>query len=379
VNFQYKRVSRQRTCFICGKPDWCSYSPDGNISFCARIVANADRISRTGWGVFYHEKRPFPKIPVHFPVKARNTKPELAPLEIRDFVYRNLLYLSPATDSKELIDGRKGLRERGILDFGNYGFLPKTINQRTVLANRIVVLLKARFPSVASSHFRDIVRIPGFWIDNTGKARLWRDINSLSSILLIPYRDSVGFIQACQLRFMGNANRKQLRYLWFSVPRESGGVSSGSPLHFACDFSTRKNHGKPLLVTEGALKAQSVQNLLPEFRVIGNGGVTCSHLEIVSSARFAPLIIGFDIDYLDNQHIARAIARLIALRFYDSERFGYPANVKILWWNTVVNGLDEALLTGIPVSSLGVSEWLSTLNCTARDEAISILSNRLLL
>jgi hypothetical protein len=48
VNY-YERVTRQKTCLICGKPDWCSYTPNGKISFCARTNHNADRVSRTGW------------------------------------------------------------------------------------------------------------------------------------------------------------------------------------------------------------------------------------------------------------------------------------------------------------------------------------------
>jgi hypothetical protein len=97
VNAQYKRVSRQRTCLICGKPDWCSYTPDAKISFCARITTNADRVSRTGWGVFYHEKSLFARTPLPFPAKPPPKKTELAPIEIRDFVYRKLIALSPAT------------------------------------------------------------------------------------------------------------------------------------------------------------------------------------------------------------------------------------------------------------------------------------------
>ncbi|HMS43001.1 MAG TPA: hypothetical protein PKE69_22420, partial [Pyrinomonadaceae bacterium] len=69
MNSQYKRVSRQRICLICGKPDWCSYTPDSRISFCARIITNADRVSRTGWGVFYHEKLLFADAPLPFPSK----------------------------------------------------------------------------------------------------------------------------------------------------------------------------------------------------------------------------------------------------------------------------------------------------------------------
>jgi hypothetical protein len=54
---RYQRVSRKRPCLICGKPDWCSRTANDSISFCARVTAGADRLSRKErWGVFYHDR-----------------------------------------------------------------------------------------------------------------------------------------------------------------------------------------------------------------------------------------------------------------------------------------------------------------------------------
>jgi hypothetical protein len=373
VKFQYTRVNRQRTCLICGKPDWCSYSPDGKISFCARIVANADRISRTGWGVFYHEKSPVTISPVPFPNKFKLTKPELAPIEIRDFVYRKLIELSPSSESRELIEGTKGLRERGILDFVNYGSLPKSSNERDVLAKLLRHLVNAKFPDFVREHLCGITRVPGFWIDKTGKARLWLETDGSQPMMLIPYRDPSGLIQACQLRFMGTSNRKRLRYVWLSTPRNEGSVTSGSPLHFGFDFGGSIGSNKPIMVTEGALKAQTVQYLRANVRVLGNGGVTCSHEEIISNSRFSPLVIAFDIDYLENHLVARAIAKLLHLRLFDAKRYRYSANVRILWWESNVKGIDDVLLRNIPVKSLTIMEWIQLLDETAQGEALDIL------
>ncbi|MBA2378189.1 MAG: hypothetical protein H0V76_01285 [Blastocatellia bacterium] len=55
----YKRVSKKNLCGICGKPDWCSTTFAENISFCARTTANADRVSRYGWGVYYDQNSAF--------------------------------------------------------------------------------------------------------------------------------------------------------------------------------------------------------------------------------------------------------------------------------------------------------------------------------
>lgn len=100
----YKRVSRKRLCRICNKSDWCSYTQDEKISFCARVIEGSTRVSRTGWGVFYHEKSLFPLESFPFPRRAPPKKVELAPLEIRDFAYRKLIELASATSSKEIIE-----------------------------------------------------------------------------------------------------------------------------------------------------------------------------------------------------------------------------------------------------------------------------------
>ena len=34
------RVTRQRLCKICGKPDWCSFAADGQVAVCMRIESN---------------------------------------------------------------------------------------------------------------------------------------------------------------------------------------------------------------------------------------------------------------------------------------------------------------------------------------------------
>lgn len=43
------RVRRDRPCVICGKPDWCTYSSDGRIACCMRIVSERP-MRNGGWG-----------------------------------------------------------------------------------------------------------------------------------------------------------------------------------------------------------------------------------------------------------------------------------------------------------------------------------------
>lgn len=366
-HLSYKRVNRKRVCLVCGKPDWCSFTPDEKISFCARIIQNANRVSRTGWGVFYHENSfsDFQTLPC--PKKHSAKKPELAPIEIRDFAYRKLIELAPATNSNEIINGPKGLRERKILDFENYGSLPQNQTVRTAIARKIRRLINQNFPNYVRKEKSSFTGVPGFWFDNNGKARLWWDKDYFYPLMIIPYRNKNGLIAACQMRFMRDL-RATVRYLWLSTPDKSNGLSSGSHLHFATGFEDNNSPDKPILVTEGALKAQTIQNFLPNFSVLANGGVTCSHTEIITNSRFRPLFIAFDADYRHNRHVARAFAGLINLRILDAEKHNYSTDVSIVKWSTTQKGFDDALLNRSPFSLMTIADWFKSLDKFCQQE-----------
>ncbi len=371
----YKRVSRKRLCRVCGKPDWCSYTPDEKITFCARIARNADRVSRTGWGVFYHEKSLFPIEPFPFPRLPPPKKAELAPLEIRDFTYRKLIELAPATDSKEIIDGEKGLRARKILDFESYGALPQTRAERARLAKEIRALINRKFPDYVKRQKTAIAGLPGFWLDKNGKVQLWLEKDYSCPMMLIPYRTADGLVQACQIRFMcQRLTNDGVRYVWLSTPDKNEGLSCGSPLHFA---SFDDSSSKPVLVTEGALKAETVRIFSLGFNVLASAGITCSHEEIIAAVKSRALLIAFDADYQENIHVARAFARLINLIFV-STKIGFRNKVEILTWNSKIKGIDDALLQNAPITHQSPSEWYKSLSKICQEEVSQIIPNWLI-
>lgn len=365
VNFKYHRVNRRRTCLICGKPDWCSYAPDNKVSFCARISQGANRVSRTGWGVFYHQQSLFGNSPIPCPSKPPTRKAELAPIEIRDFVYRKLIDLSPAIKTNEIIEGPKGLRVRKILDFKNYGSLPQSHAEREQIAKQIRVLINREFPDFVRKHNSSVAGLPGFWLDKTGKIQLWSEKDYSYPMMLIPFRSPKGLIQACQIRFMSDKPINQGRYVWLSLTNKNNGISSGSPLHFA-SFSHQIN--KPILLTEGALKAATIQKFWNQYDVLANAGVSCSHQEIVTAARFRPLFIGFDNDVYTNVHVLRTFARLLNFIFIDALELKFQPRIYILSWNMKIKGLDDALLQNISITSLSLIEWLNSLNNVWKSE-----------
>lgn len=364
----YRRVSKKHPCRICGKPDWCSTTALETISFCARSTLNADRVSRYGWGVYYHERsrsgcdlnfnlnRAFRRLPKR---KETRISKALAPPAIRDRVYRKLIELSPASSNYEVVNGRGGLLERGVDDLSLYGSLPRLVNERRVLVERLAEAL-------AKGGIHSFQGIPGFWRNSNGLLRFWSEQDSFDDLLLIPFIGPDGLIRACQIRFMWSMPNKSGRYVWLSSAKERGGCGPGAPLHHA-DPCSRLNG--PVLVTEGALKAAAAQKFLPGRYVVGNSGVATSHREIVETARRKPLEIAFDNDSFTNPHVARALAALLRLRLADQRSFNYVDEVRVLTWDRGTKGIDEALLAGLQLSSLTVEEWLKDLSPECCEQA----------
>ncbi len=291
----------------------------------------------------------------------------LASPTIRDRVYRKLIALSPASTNYAIMNGRGGLRERGISDDSRYGSLPRTVNGRTALVERLVKEITRELGGKTTASFHGI---PGFWMDATGSLRLWNKFDSNDDMMLIPFTGPNGLICACQIRFMKYVPNRSGNYLWLSSSKERMGCSPGSPLHHADPGS---HLDKPVLITEGALKAATAQKFLKERYVVGNSGVATAHSEIVETARRRVLEIAFDNDSFTNPHVARALAGLVRLRLSDQKAFAYDDEVRILTWASHIKGIDDALLSGCSFKSLNVAEWLERLNPPSFDQAIQQL------
>lgn len=290
---RYKRVSRKQPCLICGRPDWCSRTTNDSISFCARVTAGADRLScKERWGFVYHDRellnQPFWRRsePRNY-YKQQTEEIALAPLEIRDYIYNSMLRLSPASNYNCLTVGAKGLRrERELENFDEYGALSCSASERKDLAARLRLLLNQNFPAFVRENPNGIRHVPGFWIDAGGEINIWHTQDFTQPLLLVPYRNPAGKIQACQIRYTGALKPNKKRYLWLSLPNLNS-AGSGAPLH----YGRWKNFGRanfsdlPVLVTEGALKADVVAKLRPEFFALANGGGSCSHELIVNVSR----------------------------------------------------------------------------------------------
>ncbi len=340
------------------------------MSFCARSTVNADRVSRYGWGVYYHDeyrpgfepnfKRTFDRAPTRIKIRVST---DLASPAIRDKVYRKLIELSPASSNKEIVNGRGGLLERGVQDFSQYGNLPRLQNERRVLTGRLV-------DAMALEGIHSFEGIPGFWRDVSGRLRLWSEHDSFDDLMLIPFAGPDGLVRACQIRFMRYIPNKSGRYVWLSSAKERSGSSPGAHLHHA---GRTLLTATAVLVTEGALKAATAQRFLSDRYVVGNSGVATSHQEIIETARRRSLEIAFDNDSFTNPHVARALATLLTLRLTDQQFHKYNEDVRILIWDKRFKGIDEALLAGHRLVSLTDGKWINQLTPECLEHAKQLL------
>jgi hypothetical protein len=265
------RVTKYRPCRVCRKPDWCGYTTDEQTSICMRISNGSKGTLRNGSNIYHHNRLFLVANP------RTNRKPgpppiELAPIEIRNAVYEELIRRSPALKyHSQLVDGPNGLLSRGLgeQEIQKYGALPRTRKERASLARALNKFLKGRFPEYeAKNAHPGVIGIPGFWLEESGNVQLWQPRDYNMPLLVIPYRDDKGRIQACQLRLHTNeVSPSQKKYRWLACPLPFRGTSSGTPIHFTFKPGDLPP-GKTVIITEGALKAGVLVSLRPKARVI---------------------------------------------------------------------------------------------------------------
>jgi hypothetical protein len=370
----FRRVTRYRRCRICRKPDWCGYRADEQISICMRISTGSKRTSRNGGHIYHHGRLSLPtsigldRKPTPLPI-------EIAPIEIRDAVYKELIRRSPALKYySQLVDGPNGLLSRGLREpeILSYGALPPTHQERIKLANTLNKFVMLTFPQYAFPNTRaGILGVPGFWQAGPINVQLWKPRDYSMPLLVIPYRDDQGLIQACQLRLHRNdIPLGQKKYRWLASPFESCGVSSGTPIHFTFKPATLRP-GQTVVITEGALKADTLVSLRPKARVIATSGVSCAHNEVITAARPYNVLIAFDADYKTNPAVARQLARLLAARGRDIAIHNLSTSTRIISWRGY-KGIDDAVLANIPLEIMTFREWISTLERRVLQEVWAI-------
>lgn len=373
VSGGFKRVSRKRPCRVCNRGYFCGYASDERTSICMWVSDGPTYRgpSRNGGNIHVHTD-----IPVT-PAIQRSPQPEtpsipLAPLEIRDAVFQELIRISPATNYRaELISGPHGLLARGLSgrQIRNYGALPPTSKERATLAAALRSFVLKSFPTYSKLYSgAGVVGIPGFWQELSGIVHVWKRIDYNMPILVIPYKDPEGLIQACQIRLHAeDIPDDGKKYRWLASPLERLGTSSGTPIHFT--FKPKDlPPGGGIIYTEGGLKADAFVRFERAAHLIATSGVSCSHAEMIEAGRPYNASIGFDADHKTNPAVCRQLARLIASRVRDAEKHQLSTTTDILVWqgpkgrpDDVPKGIDEAAKKNIRLSAISISEWKATL------------------
>jgi hypothetical protein len=369
VSNGFRKVTPKRPCRICHKTDWCGYSTDERTSICMRVSDGAKGTARNGGNIHVHNGVPLTSSP-RKKMKPAPPSIEIAPIEIRDAVYRELIRISPARKYPHLVDGADGLLSRGLLEreTHNYGALPPTHKERAQLARQLRKFVLDKFPVYGRRHSRaGVVGIPGFWQDANGIVQLWKPREYKMPMLVIPYKDEHGRIQACQLRLhKGDIPEGEKRYRWLASRLERRGCSSGTPIHFTFRPSTL-SHGKTVVITEGGLKAETLVSLRPQVRAIATSGVSCSHAEIIEAARTYNALIAFDSDHRTNPSVCRQLARLIAARELEAASRNL-STTKIVYWEGYKGIDDAAKAEKVTLTTLSIPEWFATLKGDPLDE-----------
>jgi len=331
-----------------------------------RVSDGARKINRHGGAIFIHEDWREGK-GIDIRVIADISQSPIAAVEIRDFVYSRLIDLSPATlYPGPLISGEKGLLARGLSEshFGNYGGLPAGSRERDRIARLILHKVNDHFPNAGS-----LRGVPGFWED-WQSVHLWKPKDYLLPRLLIPVRDSLGRIQACQMR-LPCATKKGLRYLWLSSSDLQHGTGSGSPLHFKFRLADLPRDAW-IMIVEGVLKADVLSTFRPELYIIATPCVTANQGALVELMHGRPVWIGFDQDHYSNETVCFHLALLVARRL---RRERTLATTRIASWDVEVKGIDDAALRNFPITSISVQRWLDRLSPRFREIAMARLSD----
>lgn len=215
-----KRANPARPCPICGKTG-CGQC--GTLTLCWRV--ESPRIAKSG--AFIHGDG----TPYRFQLVSR-IAPLIADLDHRHAVFSALLdRLSLADAHREHLHTVRGLTD-------------ETIESSTLRTVPSVTEADAITAALADQF--DLAHVPGFWHD----ADKWRLRFAGKPGFFIPLRDTLGRIQALQIRLLNN--HPTLRYLLVSTSPDEfpQGASSGAPTHFTgCGESDR------LVIVEGGLKA----------------------------------------------------------------------------------------------------------------------------
>lgn len=306
----FTRATRLNPCPVCGKTKHCSFN--SSICICMRrsegsikdVIYGDGRVGylhKTGVRQLFTSPRPLPEKEV-----------PLAPIEVRDRVYREFL-----ENLSLLPDHRSDLLRRGF-------------TEETIAANGYKSVPVREFPWEICSRLKEkglhLTGVPGFYKAANGRGGEYWTFSKKPGYF-IPVRDARGRIQALQRRMDDPGEGK---YLLFS----SSNGTSGTPAHVA---GPKELKSKRVWLTEGPLKA----DILAMYGVtaIAAIGATCWKpvLPALKELEAGEVVLAFDRDQDKNREVKAAVFKLRSTLI----REGYKV-YRAFWENG--KGIDDAIL-----------------------------------
>lgn len=316
------RVSRSFSCPVCGRPDWCSVSEDGEVVKCMRVPSESSNVDKTGATYYIHRQGDSPiAIPGEFRRVDRGPERRAEP-EVLDRVYRllfNKLTLRPAHRDNLL---RRGLTAEQIKLRG-YVSWPQ-FDRRRRFCEDLAGLLGGV----------DLTTVPGFFFNQYGSLSL----GGGPSCFAIPCRDAAGKVVGVQLR-NDDSTADGPKYIFLSSFRH-GGPSSGYLTHVPLHEGSKEE----VRVTEGFLKAD-IATARGGMEVLAMSN--CSSFQglksIVLALGVKRVLLALDSDHRTNRLVALGMANTaLALRLL-------KVDVAIEDWDAAAGkGIDDVLLAGAP-------------------------------
>ena len=321
---QWRDVSRPAPCPVCGKPDRCRVTADGNAVMCRRSgtseTLGKGREKRDKDGApFYLFRRGDPPAtpPAHSHTEGATNS---ATAEERDRVYRAFLKLLPGTGVGAALDARgvphgSPLRKR-------YRALP--LQGRSKIARELVA--QGLEPLLA--------RTPGFYVKtgDSGSA-YWTFAGAVG--LVVPVTDAAGLVVGLVVRPTSPVAGRG-KYFWFSSSKH-GGAKCSRAIHVPkWDGPT-----ETVRLTEGILKAD-VSSELGDLLTLGLPGLYARGLaKLLAKLGVKTVRLALDADASGNPDVARAVAAHLAML----SRAGFAVELE-RWDAKDGKGIDDLLAAG---------------------------------
>jgi hypothetical protein len=319
----WQRVNHTQLCPICGKPDWCRVSADGQWAICRRLDTGdghrkVDKAGMEYWVYQLHHEpssRPLPPLPPSRVPVARASD------DMLHQVYQSLLRSLALSTQHQAQLTRRGLPQEE-MTLRDYRTLPS--QGRAALAKRLVELFGET----------TCARVPGLYIREQD-GRCWWSLAGAPG-LVIPVRNAVGQIIALSVR--SDDPETTSRYSALSSTKY-GGPSPGAPLHVPLMVSATT----PVMrLTEGVLKAD-IATALSGQHTIGLPGVSMWPAALPFLQRLtSPVVrLAFDMDASRNLQVAMAL-RQTARRLRAE---GLDVQLEV-WDDVDGKGIDDLLAAG---------------------------------